>query len=189
MPPRSLPALALLGLTCALAGCGNSRTPLPNFTRSAVPDGFTSFHYQAAGIAVRAPRNWSVQDGHAPLVAIFSSGNAIVAVWRYSRAALPPHGRAALAQARTQLIALSRRRDPRLQVIRSKLGSLRGDPSVEVDALERINGQLRRVRSVHVFVNGAEVVLEEYAPFSEFHRVDHLAFSPIKRSLRLAAGA
>jgi hypothetical protein len=41
------------------------------------------------------------------------------------------------------------------------------------------------VRSTHVYVPGAEYVLDEYAPPAMFHAVDHAVFSPIKRSLRL----
>jgi hypothetical protein len=38
---------------------------------------------------------------------------------------------------------------------------------------------------MHVYLPGAEVVLEEYAPPALFHRIDHAVFSPVKRSLRL----
>jgi hypothetical protein len=48
-----------------------------------------------------------------------------------------------------------------------------------------VGGQLRRVRSLLVYLAGAEVVLEEYAPPAAFHSVDHLVFSPVRRSLRL----
>ena len=41
-------------------------------------------------------------------------------------------------------------------------------------------------RSLHVFVSGYEIVLEQYAPPSLFHPVDHVAFSPMKRSLRIS---
>jgi len=38
---------------------------------------------------------------------------------------------------------------------------------------------------VHVYADGAELVLEEYAPEAMFSGVDHSVFSPVRRSLQL----
>jgi hypothetical protein len=74
-------------------------------------------------------------------------------------------------------------------VIRSRVTRAGRSGAVELDAIEQIAGQLRRVRSVHVFVNGAEIVLEEYAPTGLFHSVDHEVFSPLRQSLTVSPAA
>lgn len=71
-------------------------------------------------------------------------------------------------------------------MIRSALTRADGRPAIALDVLERISGQLRRVRSLHVYAGGAELVLEEYAPPAVFSTVDHAVFSPVTRSLKLA---
>lgn len=160
---------------------------MPNPLTPAPPSGFRTLGYPSSGIAFQAPTNWSVATEKAPLVAIIDSGSAVVAVWRYSRAAAPPAPGSALNQAKGALIAAARARDSSLQVIRSSIVKVDGVGGVELDAIERIDGQVRRVRSTHVFVSGAELVVDEYAPPTVFHAVDHAVFSPLKRSLRLSA--
>ena len=66
----------------AVAGCGNSRTPLPNLITPAQPQGTRSLTYPHSGIEFTAPVNWTVSTGRAPMVATVTSGAAIVAVWR-----------------------------------------------------------------------------------------------------------
>ncbi len=173
-------------LACGLlAGCGNSRTPVPSLSSPQPPQGFQLLSYPAAAIALRAPRNWSVTPGRAPLVATIGSGAAVVALWRFPRSLPPPTG-TTLAGAGARLLAQARARDPGLRLIRSQAEAIDHAPAIELDALEQINGQLRRIRSIHVFVTGAELVLEQYAPPAIFHAIDHAVFSPVKRSLRLS---
>jgi hypothetical protein len=119
------------------------------------------------------------------MVATVSSGAAIVAVWRYQRTAPTPATSAALDQTRAGLIRAAQGSDPSLRVIRSHLGRLHGAPTVILDAVEQISGHERRVRSIHMFGSGAEFVADEYAPTSVFAAVDHIVFSPLRRSLTL----
>jgi hypothetical protein len=180
--PLLLLALPAVGL---LSGCGNSRTPVPDLAQVQPPNAFRTLAYRRDGIALRAPLNWAVADQKAPLVAVISSGPAVIALWRYPAAATPPAGPGALASARRALIAAARRAQPGLRVVRSAVVEADGHGAVELDTLQRLDGQTRRLRSMHVYLPGAEVVLEEYAPPALFHRVDHAVFSPVKRSLRL----
>lgn len=189
MPRRATAALTLTLALALLAGCGNSRTPLVFDTRAAKPDGLRTLSYPAAGISFRAPRNWRAVPEYSPMVAVLSSGAAVIALWRYPRAQPPPAGAPALSQARVSLIGAARARDRGLEVIRSGLSTVDGNRAIELDAIERIDGKLRRVRSTHVFVPGAEIVLEEYAPPAGFHAVDHAVFSPLRRSLALFGAA
>jgi len=176
---------AVLVLVLVLGGCGNSRTPVPNLQPPAPPGAVVQLRYPAYGISLRVPSNWVQEGAGAPLLATVSSGKAVVALWSYRRAAPPPAGMAGLALARVRLIAATERRDRSLRLIHAKFIQVDHHAGVELDALERIAGQPRRVRSVHVFTRHAEVVLDAYAPPEIFHPVDHDVFSPLKRSLRL----
>jgi len=179
--------IVLLCSLLVLAGCGNSRAPVPNLSQPATPTSFRTLTF--AGVTLQAPSNWSVVNERPPLVTVVASGTAVVALWRFPRSAPVPIGRTALSQAAAQLIQAVRARDASLQVIRATTVTLDHRPAIELDAFERINGQPRRVRSTHVFVPGAELVLDEYAPSAIFHAVDHTVFSPVKRSLTLSPNA
>jgi hypothetical protein len=177
---------AITGLSLVLlAGCGNSRTPVPSLTSPVAPHGFRTVRYPNSGLAFRAPSNWLVTGQQAPMVAVASSGSAVVSIWRYPNSGAPPLGKAALRHAQGRLVNQARSRDATLRLIRGKLTRVDGSPAVELNALERIKGQERRVRSLHIYTYGGEVVFDEYAPTSVFHDVDHLVFSPMKRSLAL----
>jgi hypothetical protein len=171
-------AAALLG------GCGNSRTPVPSLTAPATPHGLQTVRYRGAGFQFRAPANWTVATESGPLITVVSSGAAVVAVWRYLRLQPPPTA-GAMPRERAALITAARRRDRGLSLIRSRLVMVGKAPAIELDSIQRLGGALRRVRSLHVFVPGAELVLEQYAPVNIFHAIDHTVFSPLKRSLRL----
>lgn len=179
--------IALGGAAAAvLGGCGNSRTPVPSLAQPVAPGSLRLVNYRNAGLSIREPTNWLISRGAPPLVTTISLSSAVAALWRYPRHDPVPAAGTPLTQARLQLIAAARRRDPSLQLIRSSVAMIDGFPAVEVDAFERVGNQLRRVRSTHVFTPDAEVVLDEYAPPPLFHRVDHAVFSPLKRSLRVS---
>jgi hypothetical protein len=173
----------LAGAAGLLAGCGNAPTPVRDLSQTAAPTGFHALAYPQSGVAISVPDNWLVQPKTAPLLSTISSGNAVVALWRFRRTLPPPTRPRALSR----LIAAARARDPSFTLIRARIQTIDADPAIELDAFERVAGQPRRVRSVHVFAPGAELVLDEYAPPGIFHAVDHAVFSPLKRSLRLSA--
>lgn len=179
-----LPALVLL------SGCGNSRTAVPDLAKPAPPTGFEELVYPRAGVRLEAPRNWLVSAERSPLVMVTSSGPAVIDLWRYRRAAPPPVTATELTAARRALLAAARAQDRSLELVRSAVVTVSGRGAIELDTLQTMDGQRRRVRSMHLYVPGGELVLEEYAPPALFHAVDHLVFSPVRRSLRLTgAGA
>lgn len=177
--------VALAGFLGLLAGCGNSRTPVPDLARPAAPEGFRTLTVGSAGISLATPRNWTVSAQTAPLVLTLNSGPAVVALWRLPRAAAPPAGREALTAARRTLLASVRRRDRSITALHATPTRVDGAPAIRVDARERIAGQPRRVTSTHVYVDGAELVLDEYAPPGQFPAVARSVFSPVRRSLTL----
>jgi hypothetical protein len=172
-----------------LAGCGNSRTPVPGLTAPVSPAAVQLLSFPAYGIQIKAPRNWQNSFSRPPLVATISQSSSVAALWSYPRSTPAPSGAPALAAARARLIAAAQRRDTSFRLIRANVSLVDGYPAIELDAFERINGRPRRVRSTHVFTGTSEVVLDEYAPIALFHTVDHSVFSPLKRSLRLSSAA
>jgi hypothetical protein len=175
-------------LACAAAvisGCGTSRTPVPSLNVPAAPSSFRRVIMVNEGVSALVPVNWTRTLGGPPLWDAFNSGPAVIALWRYPRAASRRVNAVASVRARQLLIAAARSHDRTLTLIRSKLTKLDGAPTIVLDATEMIAGKRRRVRSFHVFVPGAEIVLEEYAPPALFHAVDHAAFSPLNHSLAL----
>jgi hypothetical protein len=70
-------------------------------------------------------------------------------------------------------------------VISSAVVSSNGVRGVELDALATIRGHVRRVRSAHIYKDGAALVIDEYPPKSLFRTADRAVFSPLLHSVRL----
>ena len=188
-PRRSLAAaLAAVLAVGLLAGCGDSRTRPPALSAIQPPGGVKPVDYLHGALRFNAPDNWAIESGTAPLVVTLGSGPAVIAIWRYPRSPSQPLPGSipALEQARGALIAAARARDPSFHIISSAVVALGGTVAVELDALETVRGQVRRVRSAHLYLAGAEVVVDEFAPEGLFHAVDGAVFSPLLHSVRLA---
>jgi hypothetical protein len=173
--------------TASIAGCGYSRAPVPPLHSPVVPQGFQALSFPSDGVTLQAPEGWTRSEERAPLITTLSSGDAVVAVWRYVRALPLPRGRTQMAAATQSLISAVRGRQPGTDIVRARVVHLSGVRGIELNAVERIRGQLRRVRSTHLYSGQLEIVLEEYAPVGLFHSVDHSVFSPVRRSLRITA--
>ena len=101
-----------------MGDCGNARTPVTDPSVALTPTGFHRLIYPGQGLAISAPNNWIVTRSHAPLVATVSSGDAIVALWRFPRSAAVPVGTSELELARQALIKTARQRDRTLDETR-----------------------------------------------------------------------
>ena len=143
--------------------------------------------FPAAGLTLQAPRSWITIDERPPQLLTVTSGDAVIALWRYVRILPLPRGHAAMSAARRALIAAIEARQAGIRVIRARIVHLGGARGIELNALERVKGQLRRVRSTNLYSGQQEIVLEVYAPAGLFHSVDHSVFSPLRRSLRITA--
>jgi hypothetical protein len=175
--------MVLAGSLLLLAGCGNSRTPVPSATLPSPPHGFRTLSLHEAGVRLAAPRTWTVSGQRSPLLVTVESGAAVIAVWRFPRAAPVPSGTRALAALRARLLGAMRARDRTLRVVSTAGLRVAGARAIEVQAIERINGRTRRVSSTHVYLRGEELVLDQYAPTGLFAGVDRSVFGPVRRSL------
>lgn len=182
---RGRASLTALGVALALAGCGYSRSAVPDVVSPAPPDGFTVKRFPAAGVMIETPRAWTRFSERPPLLVTVASGQAVIALWRYRRHRPLPADPAQLSAALSRLVAAAQLHQPQLRVLRATVVHLAGVSGIELSALEPIKGALRRVRSTHLYAGREEIVLEEYAPLASFHAVDHAVFSPVRRSLRV----
>jgi len=183
--PR-IASLAVAALASVVAGCGNERAQPPRGLTSALPEGKQQASFPGEGIAFSQPANWSRTIGEAPLVTIVFSGRAAIAVWRYPRREALPDSAPQLERARRALIAAARARDRTLEVTSSRVTRVRGVRAVELVGTEQVGLARRRVRSTHLYGQGAEIVVDAYAPPGEFDRLDRTAFLPLTASLRLS---
>jgi hypothetical protein len=187
MPARR-PLIALVALLAlSVAGCGFERTKAPDLEKAAAPSGFQPLAFPAAGLALRSPANWHVARGPAPLVTAIDSGRATIAVWRYPRAEPLPDSPAAVEKRVPALLAQVRKRDPSVTLEQPRVGRYAGAPGVMLTGEQSIFGHRERVRSVHLFSDGAEVVIDAYAPPDQFLRVDQQVFMPVLGSLKVSA--
>jgi len=180
----------MLAVTAAIAGCGNSLTPVPSVFRAARPLGFHAFALPRYGFGLLVPKNWNDLQSQVrpPVVMIVASGPAVVAMSNYARTLPAPVGSSELQQAQSALLAAIRARQPGFRVLGFETLKVAGQPAVQISGIERINGRRRRVRSLHIFLSASELVLEEYAPVSAWAAVDREVFSRVSHSLELLPG-
>lgn len=172
----------------ALAGCGNDRTPPPDIGSVPAPKAFRNATFARDGVFFRVPTNWRISEGSAQNeVATVAAGDAQIAVWRYPRTEPLPQTRSQLEAARVALLAQVRNRDATFRLKSSRLVMKDGLRGVELVASVTNQGERRRVRSLHAYGNGAEVVVDAFAPPKLFRRVDRQTFGPVARSLKLRA--
>jgi hypothetical protein len=184
----AVPTVAIsLTLAALAAGCGNERQHAPNVTGTQKPARAARLAYPEGGVTLAAPRNWYQNRGSRPLVALIGSGPATVAVWRYPRKEPVPKGKSQLDQAQASLSDAVQARDRSVRIESTKVVNVGAVKGVQLVATERIGGQSRRVRSTHLFDRGSEIVIDAYAPPSDFARLDSSVFQPLILSVRLRA--
>lgn len=180
---RPLALLALASLAGAATACGNEPTPAPDVDRPRLPRRFMD--QDIAGVRYRLPTDWERTAAPRPGVEATTSGRAVVALWRYPRTEPLPRTDAELATARRELVKAARARDRTLRVAAARPTRIGGAPAVVLTGEGTIRGRRVRLRSTHVYAEGAEVVLDAYAPPADFPRLDARVFEPMARSVRV----
>ena len=170
-----------------LGGCGAARTAAPDVSVPQVPVGATAHVFAALGLTFSTASNWQYSAGAAPLVATTFSGQAQVALWRYPRVERLPHTSAQLRAARDALLGATRARDPGFVLLSAVITRVARHPAVMLVGRESVAGQLRTVRSVHVYAYGAELVIDAFAPPALFPMADRDLFVPLVGSVTLKA--
>ena len=177
-----------IAATVVLAGCGNDRTAPPNIGAIPAPKAFRDAKFAQSGVFFRAPTNWRLIPGNEPQeVATVAMGDAQIAVWRYPRTEPLPESLDQLGAARDALVAQVKRRDATFKLTSSRLVLKPGLRAVELVGSGTNQGRRRRVRSLHAYGDGAEVIVDAFAPPRVFSRVDRETFARVARSLKLRA--
>jgi hypothetical protein len=176
-----------LAAAVLLVGCGNDRTSPPEIGLIKAPGGFRTVSYPAQGVSLRIPRNWRAEVGEGTRVTTLNAGFGQITVWRFARTEPLPDTRTHLDNARTSLIAQVKQRDPTFDLQSSRLIRRAGMRAVELVGLQTNQGARRKTRSLHVYANKAETIVDAYAPLRDFERVDEQTFRPVMRSLKLRA--
>jgi hypothetical protein len=178
-----LPSLLLTAAAAAalFAGCGgdDATTPSPAATTA-------SGSYPAQGVTFRPPPGWSVTAGKGNLVATVRAGTAMVAVWRFPREQRLPASKAELSAARDALLQASHANDATFREIKSAPATIAGHPAVQVRARQEVAGQVRVIRSSHIYADGAEYVVDASADPDRFRTIDAQVFRPMLRSLQVS---
>lgn len=131
------------------------------------------------------PANWSLTRDEAPRLFTLRSGDALVVAFAYPRSEPLPERGPPLERAREGLVQEIASADPSFALSRSRLLDVAGAPAVEVTGAQTISKRNLRVRSVHVYDSGKEVVIEALAPEQSFALVDRKVLEPLLRSLRV----
>jgi len=184
------PAIVIAALVAVLAGCGNDRTPVPDLGLIPAPKGFRAAIYPAQGLRFRAPTNWRISPGRGTHVATVAIGDAQVGVFRFPRTEPLPATRDQLNAARDAVVKQIEGRDPTFKLTSTRLVLKQGIRAVEVVGVgtNLTNPSVQRsMRSLHAYGQGAEIVIDAFAPAKDFARVDEQTFGPMTRSLKLRA--
>ncbi|MBA3329042.1 MAG: hypothetical protein H0T43_12145 [Solirubrobacterales bacterium] len=180
-------ALIILVAAGVVTGCGNDVTQPANIREIGPPGGFRDVRFPEHGISLRSPAGWRTVPGEDPQVATIATGDAQIAIWRYPREEPLPSTRAELQIARDELIRAVKSRTGGFEVSATRIVVKEGLRGVELLGTATNQGLEREVRSLHAYGEGAEVVVDAFAPAASFARVDEQTFAPVARSLKLRA--
>lgn len=180
-------ALLALSLAAAAGGCGNQHGQPPDLSQLGKP-GRTA-HFEASGhfVGFSYPASWTASHGGLPALAALSSGSAIATVYAYPRRDLATDP-AAVAASRKRVIGSLEERAPGFLVQGTSITTVDGAPAVEVRGRGAIAGTVVEVRSVHVYKDKVEWVIDAYATPGKFRAANRIAFAPMLRSIDLANG-
>ncbi len=187
----SLPTVrrTLLTLLAALAivagGCGAQRTVAPDVSTPERASGKRDVVLGGRDIKFTAPGSWTNVEPQDTLAGGVRSGTATLVVWRYPRTEPLPKAGAELRGAQRRLVAQVKQRDPAVKIDSQRVTRVAGAPAIVLTTTQTTAGSVRRYRSVHVFKDRTEVVLDGSAPPDQFERVDTTVYQPLVRSLRL----
>ena len=173
----------LVFATAWAAGCGED-DPAEGLTR--LGGGplveFESFNDE---VVLQHPRGWVARSGLSPLVAQVATGGAQISIFAYPRDDNPV-SESEVDEARDKLIRSLGERAPGFLIVRTRIGEVDGAPSVEIRGRGVVAGKPVETRSVHVYKEEAEWVVDAFARPSQFDRANRIGFIPVISSLRLS---
>ncbi len=175
----------MLALALGAAACGNQRAEPPNLARLGKPGDEQRFEALDHSVSFRYPGSWVASGAQPPTVASLGSGSALAAIYAYPRRDLSTDP-AGVESARKRIIASLQERDPGFLIAGTRILTIDGSPAVEVRGRGAIAGKPVRTRSVHVYKDSVEWVVDAYATPARFAAANRIAFGPMLASIHLA---
>ncbi|MFT4034687.1 MAG: hypothetical protein QM679_03820 [Patulibacter sp.] len=177
-----VPALAL---ALAVAACGDGPTPSPSVGRPALDPSGEPFTLPTGG-HIDMPSTWTTTpstSGGSELVRSVSGQGQIV-VWQYPRTEPLPTTHRSLRNTRRSLRAAITARDPSFDFTAALLRRV-PEPAVEIAGIGKLAGAKRSIRSLHVYANGKETVVDCIGPIADAAAFNTTVCEPVLDSLSL----
>jgi hypothetical protein len=180
-PVRLLPAL----IACALflTACGKGQEPPRRVFEVKAPKGQKHADFSDEGMEFDRPGNWRLRPSSHPAVFELTSGQATIAGWAYPREEDLPESDEQLEAAKGRLLDAIEDRDSDFQVASAETTDVAGAPAIEVRGEQVISKRRLATRSVHVFENGTEYVIEALEPPADRNLVETRVLEPLLDSL------
>ncbi|MBJ7472652.1 MAG: hypothetical protein JHD16_15200 [Solirubrobacteraceae bacterium] len=181
---RVLLTSALL-LATAVAGCGEGPAVSPSVGRPALDPSGEPFAFPAGG-SIDLPASWDITAGPdgGPEVVRATSGQGAIVVWRYPRTEPLPTTKKDLVNTRRSLKAAATTRDPELKLTAALLRRV-PEPAVELAGTGTMAGAKRSIRSLHVYADGHETVVECIGPLADAAQFNETICTPVIDSLSM----
>lgn len=182
---RALLTSALLGCSLLVASCGDGPTPEPSVGRPALDPSGEPYAFPGGG-SIDMPASWTITAGSAngPEVVRATSGQGAVVVWRYQRSEPLPVTRRDMVNTRRSLKAAIKVRDPEFRLAAALLRKV-PEPGIEVAGVGTMAGARRAIRSLHVYANGRETVVDCIGPLSDRAQFNETICGPVLSSLQV----
>ncbi|MBO9533750.1 MAG: hypothetical protein J7513_12340 [Solirubrobacteraceae bacterium] len=183
---RHLLMLALASSAAAgLAACGDGPTPSPSVGRPAMDPSGEPYPLPTGG-QIDMPASWTTTPGPAggPQLVRSVSGQGQIVVWQYQRTEPLPTSRRNLRNTRRSLRNAITARDPNFKFTAALLRRV-PQPAVEIAGLGTLAGARRSIRSLHVYADGRETVVDCIGPVTDSAAFNTTVCEPVLDSLTL----